>query len=334
MLRIVLLTILLCVCAGDMRSDFQQSSGYDASRVDNLLLLRGDSGIGMQMIDALVSIGFTREAATYGVVSVVIETITQIHNTTDPRACYFNSSCLSSSNQCSLAYCDPSSNTCAIDNHTRDNTNCSNACYTDARCSAGSCTGFSATCQNSATCHTLGLASFQCTCASGYSGTRCETDINECASLPCLNGGTCVDRTGSFTCSCPAAYSGATCGVNIDECASAPCANNGVCSDGLGSFVCACASGFSGSTCRTNINDCVNNPCVNGGSCMDGIMSNVCACVPGYSGVLCQTEINECAPSPCNALNTQSCKDGINSFVCVCKAGKCGTLCEQATGCK
>ena len=36
---------------------------------------------------------------------------------------------------------------------------------------------------------------FQCTCPSGYFGDRCQSDMNECASQPCMNGATCHVRT-------------------------------------------------------------------------------------------------------------------------------------------
>ena len=34
---------------------------------------------------------------------------------------------------------------------------------------------------------------------------------NHCASKPCLNGATCVDRNGYFTCTCPSEYTGTRC---------------------------------------------------------------------------------------------------------------------------
>jgi hypothetical protein len=52
---------------------------------------------------------------------------------------------------------------------------------------------------------------YLCTCASGYSGIRCGTNLNECASNPCLNGGTCVDGDNSFTCTCAGVWSGPQC---------------------------------------------------------------------------------------------------------------------------
>lgn len=34
---------------------------------------------------------------------------------------------------------------------------------------------------------------FLCTCVPGFKGVTCEININECASSPCLNKGTCID---------------------------------------------------------------------------------------------------------------------------------------------
>ena len=52
-----------------------------------------------------------------------------------------------------------------------------------------------------------------CACAAGYSGGRCEANIDECASAPCLHGGACADGADSFSCSCAASYSGDLCEV-------------------------------------------------------------------------------------------------------------------------
>ena len=37
------------------------------------------------------------------------------------------------------------------------------------------------------------------------------TDINECESEPCLNGGTCANGNNQYTCSCVAGYQGTNC---------------------------------------------------------------------------------------------------------------------------
>ena len=37
------------------------------------------------------------------------------------------------------------------------------------------------------------------------------TDINDCASRPCENGGTCKDKVNNFHCTCAAGYTDKTC---------------------------------------------------------------------------------------------------------------------------
>ncbi|XP_048512093.1 fat-like cadherin-related tumor suppressor homolog isoform X4 [Athalia rosae] len=46
----------------------------------------------------------------------------------------------------------------------------------------------------------------------GFTGARCETDINECDTRPCTNGGTCINEVGSYRCICPPNMTGLNCG--------------------------------------------------------------------------------------------------------------------------
>ena len=41
-----------------------------------------------------------------------------------------------------------------------------------------------------------------------FAGTRCQTNINECSSSPCLNGGICTDGVNKYTCACQSGYGG------------------------------------------------------------------------------------------------------------------------------
>lgn len=43
-------------------------------------------------------------------------------------------------------------------------------------------------------------------------------DINDCASSPCKNGGTCIDGINSFQCFCPNGWEGSLCDVGKYEC--------------------------------------------------------------------------------------------------------------------
>lgn len=42
-------------------------------------------------------------------------------------------------------------------------------------------------------------------------GVHCETDVDDCASQPCENGGQCVDQVNAYLCDCPQQWMGQTC---------------------------------------------------------------------------------------------------------------------------
>lgn len=46
---------------------------------------------------------------------------------------------------------------------------------------------------------------------------RCETEIDECESNPCLNGGTCLDRLNHFQCECVRGFRGTLCERNVSK---------------------------------------------------------------------------------------------------------------------
>ena len=180
-------------------------------------------------------------------------------------------------------------------------------------------------CLNGGAC-VNGWTGYTCQCPAGFTGTRCDININECSGNPCKNGGRCTNGQNSYECACVPGFSGTNCEVNIDDCASRPCQNGGVCTDGVASYTCACATGFTGANCEVNINDCAGNPCQNGGSCTDGIASYTCACAPGFSGTNCEVNIDDCAGAPCQ--NGGVCVDGVNKYSCNCAAGFSGANCE------
>jgi hypothetical protein len=61
-----------------------------------------------------------------------------------------------------------------------------------------------------------------CKCSEGWSGVRCQDDINECNTTTCPDNSQCVNTEGSFYCKCDVGYftsSDGTCQgkVNINE---------------------------------------------------------------------------------------------------------------------
>ena len=42
-------------------------------------------------------------------------------------------------------------------------------------------------------------------------------DIDECASSPCQNGGTCTDLVNDFACTCAPGYTGTVCETSMAE---------------------------------------------------------------------------------------------------------------------
>nr|XP_006815031.1 PREDICTED: protein crumbs homolog 1-like [Saccoglossus kowalevskii] len=151
--------------------------------------------------------------------------------------------------------------------------------------------GYPGVCRNGGTCTNL-PGSYSCDCASGFRGTSCNEDINECNELEdaCIHG-TCTNTFGSYTCMCNVGYTGATCDLNIDECSSQSCEHNGTCIDEVGGHRCDCTgTGYEGDICNVDIDECETNQheCQNGGECVNKVGTYNCICSAEYTGVYCE----------------------------------------------
>ena len=64
------------------------------------------------------------------------------------------------------------------------------------------------------TCLSTGNQSFLCLCVNGWEGDHCESQVNLCRDVRCLNGGVCRSLFLNYTCECPdSSYSGRHCEV-------------------------------------------------------------------------------------------------------------------------
>uniref|UniRef100_A0A336LUY3 Delta-like protein n=1 Tax=Culicoides sonorensis TaxID=179676 RepID=A0A336LUY3_CULSO len=175
---------------------------------------------------------------------------------------------------------------------------------------------------------------YTCVCSQGWEGPNCETDIDECASQPCENGGICIDLVGGFRCECPLEWTGDYCNIDVNECESnsasafGPCINAESCRNYPGSFECVCQVGWTGKTCTKNIDDC-QGKCQNGGTCIDLVNDYYCTCPLGFAGKNCSENVDECESNPCK--NGGTCIDLHGSYKCNCEYGFYGNNCEEST---
>ncbi|XP_041473706.1 uncharacterized protein LOC121422615 [Lytechinus variegatus] len=183
-------------------------------------------------------------------------------------------------------------------------------------------------CRNDGQCFGVSGGSFRCECISGFSGTTCEVNTDECNSFPCQNGGTCTDLQNGYICRCLAGITGTNCELRPQPCANNPCLNGATCVEVFTTFSCSCLAGFTGTLCETDIDDCAPiNPCLNGGTCVDAVNSFMCRCQTGFSGTNCEIDIDECNPDPCQNGVCVTIAPG-SPFTCVCNQGFTGQNCE------
>ena len=65
-----------------------------------------------------------------------------------------------------------------------------------------------------------------------FSGQRCEGDIHDCLSRPCLHGGLCLERTdgvAGYECQCDGDWGGRNCEYESWSCGAQPCQNAAQC---------------------------------------------------------------------------------------------------------
>ncbi|XP_034437971.1 protein crumbs homolog 1 isoform X3 [Hippoglossus hippoglossus] len=187
---------------------------------------------------------------------------------------------------------------------------------------------------------------FNCSCAEGWAGRRCDFFTDTCATGPCLHGNCSVNGP-AYECTCEFGYAGVDCEEEVDMCEDHLCAHGGTCLHGPDRYACLCPENYTGPLCNERIeeipwyiivrnvrpklpvsvcgDDTRNYTCFNGGNCTDRELS--CDCPPGFTGHRCEQEVDECQSNPC--LNGGYCRNLINKFVCMCDMSYAGDLCQM-----
>ncbi|KAJ9584467.1 hypothetical protein L9F63_021192, partial [Diploptera punctata] len=191
------------------------------------------------------------------------------------------------------------------------------------RCERDSCLDF---CQNGGTC-VHGAKTLICNCPPLFSGRRCEIDLctckscsnhdqdckcpyhrpaecHSCLSVPCANGGTCINIEGQSICKCTAEYVGKFCSYYYGQ--QNPCQdyckkNNGICTlipsgSKVTNPTCTCYPGWTGPRCDEII--ACKDYCFNGGTCEESPYSSLkpsCLCPDTHMGDRCESPIQDLA---------------------------------------
>ncbi|XP_074078926.1 fibulin-7-like [Macrotis lagotis] len=156
--------------------------------------------------------------------------------------------------------------------------------------------------------------------------------IDDCASQPCTNGGTCVDDVQRYICLCPSGWTGNNCQTpatsywvslsNSSFSRQPRCAENG-----QGARQCSCDIGFqmrAGGLCQ-DVDECQmfqlnhqNRICVH--NCINLPGSYRCICPPGYllnpDQNTCE-DVDECADQQHNCSRGELCINVFGGFQCV-----------------
>uniref|UniRef100_A0A8C2GT15 Sushi, nidogen and EGF-like domains 1 n=1 Tax=Cyprinus carpio TaxID=7962 RepID=A0A8C2GT15_CYPCA len=220
----------------------------------------------------------------------------------------------------------------------------------DSQVQVGSCNDSASVCANLRPCQNGGCCiddcitgnpSFTCSCLAGFTGRRCQIEVDECSSYPCQNGGTCVDKINHFICLCPVGFIGTTCETGKYPILQLSDSNFNYALHCVCVCVCVCVY-----MCLlpADIDECQEPPCLNGAQCIQGVGNFTCVCQAGYTGFLCESGEHEywesiffysleVTQTPCS--NNRPCPDGGpcleygGTYLCTCQTVQPRSACDS-----
>lgn len=135
-------------------------------------------------------------------------------------------------------------------------------------------------------------ADYTCVCEEGWTGEKCDSINDYCATVYCMNNGTCKNVAGSFQCHCQPGYNGVYCEAYANNYCLLPNGQpadcgNGICVNNLTDYDCNCNAGFYGVNCQNRTDFCASTNCGETGQCRNGYYNAMCECNDGCVGLQC-----------------------------------------------
>uniref|UniRef100_A0A3B1JEH8 Growth arrest specific 6 n=1 Tax=Astyanax mexicanus TaxID=7994 RepID=A0A3B1JEH8_ASTMX len=161
---------------------------------------------------------------------------------------------------------------------------------------------------------------------------------DQCSPNPCNHQGTvrCEDRKGEFLCHCFTGWTGLKCEEDVNECSKGNGGCDHECTNSMGSYHCSCHNGYalSGHHTCLDIDECEDSPDVCGtAQCRNLIGSYECLCETGYvydnETKTCQ-DVDECESRVCE----EECVNTPGSFRCFCDGRQGKKLRQDLRSCE
>uniref|UniRef100_A0A7N6BE54 Growth arrest-specific 6 n=1 Tax=Anabas testudineus TaxID=64144 RepID=A0A7N6BE54_ANATE len=158
-----------------------------------------------------------------------------------------------------------------------------------------------------------------------------------CSSSPCNDRGTvrCEDKKGDFLCHCFTGWTGARCEKDVDECSNKNGGCDHECNNTMGSYRCSCHQGYMlvGRHMCHDVNECEDPGVCGTARCENKEGSYDCLCDIGYvydNDTKSCVDVDECEAGVC----AEECLNTPGSFRCFCDGRQGMKLGQDLRSCK